>query len=486
MLDRLGPGRSTAAVDSAPRMAALPATKLAAPVPSVGLVPRPRLVELLDGAVRRPFTLVSAPAGSGKTALLAEWMAQGSAPGPVAWLSLGPEEADRRQFWSHAVAAAGRACPELAGARRAPARADRRVPRPRAQRAHPPGAAAGYGARRPAPGERERGARRPRPPAREPFRRPAPDRRHPQRPAAAPSAPAGGGHDGGDPGGRARLRARGGGGAPARPRPRARGPRAPVAPHRGLGHRAAPGRALARARARSARVHHELRRQQPGGERLLDGRGGGSPAGRAARLPDAHGDRAAGGRRPGRRAHRTHWRRLRAPRARGRGRLRERGRRRRRLVPLPPAVPGGSCGPRRAGASRTSCRSSTGWPAAGTPNAAIRPRRSGTRSTRATGRSPPSSWGNAGSCSWCADTARPCSSSCARSPTPWWTPRRSSRWPRPACCSRRATPGPPTSCSRAPPSWHPGSRRRARGASRSRPRRSTSTAPAWGATSTGR
>ena len=96
-------------------MAALPATKLAAPVPSIGLVPRPRLVELLDGAVRRPFTLVSAPAGSGKTALLAEWVAQGSAPGPVAWLSLGPEEADRRQFWSHAVAAAGQACPELAG-----------------------------------------------------------------------------------------------------------------------------------------------------------------------------------------------------------------------------------------------------------------------------------------------------------------------------------------------------------------------------------
>jgi LuxR family maltose regulon positive regulatory protein len=38
--------------------------------------------------MERPFTLVSAPAGSGKTELLAQWIDAGGAPGPVAWVPL--------------------------------------------------------------------------------------------------------------------------------------------------------------------------------------------------------------------------------------------------------------------------------------------------------------------------------------------------------------------------------------------------------------
>src|SRR4029453_14693330 len=54
-------------------------------------VRRGRLLDLLDEAVAAPLTLVVAPAGAGKTSLLAGWAAEH--PHPVAWLSL--DECDR-------------------------------------------------------------------------------------------------------------------------------------------------------------------------------------------------------------------------------------------------------------------------------------------------------------------------------------------------------------------------------------------------------
>jgi LuxR family transcriptional regulator, maltose regulon positive regulatory protein len=62
-------------------------------------VRRSRLVQRLDDGVLKPLTLVSAPAGSGKSALLAEWLAVGEAPGPVTRLGPGPERERRRAFW---------------------------------------------------------------------------------------------------------------------------------------------------------------------------------------------------------------------------------------------------------------------------------------------------------------------------------------------------------------------------------------------------
>jgi LuxR family transcriptional regulator, maltose regulon positive regulatory protein len=50
--------------------------------------------------------LVSAPAGSGKTALIAEWIAVGSTPGAVARVPLGPETDGRRPFWNAVATAA--------------------------------------------------------------------------------------------------------------------------------------------------------------------------------------------------------------------------------------------------------------------------------------------------------------------------------------------------------------------------------------------
>ena len=91
---------------------ALLATKLRVPQPLPGFTPRPRLVDRLNEGLPRGLVLVSAPAGSGKTALLADW-ARGSRR-PVAWLSIDPEDNDPARFWRHVVATLDRARPGLA------------------------------------------------------------------------------------------------------------------------------------------------------------------------------------------------------------------------------------------------------------------------------------------------------------------------------------------------------------------------------------
>lgn len=71
-----------------------------------GLVSRPRLVERLDRAGELPLTLVSAPAGFGKTTLLAEWLASSSdSAQPATWLSLDESDNDLALFWSYFIKA---------------------------------------------------------------------------------------------------------------------------------------------------------------------------------------------------------------------------------------------------------------------------------------------------------------------------------------------------------------------------------------------
>ena len=88
------------------------ATKLHLPRPRPGFVPRPRLTERLDEGLAQGLVLVCAPAGYGKTALLADWLQRGRPP--VAWLSLDVGDNDPARFWRHGVAAldqAGRGSP---------------------------------------------------------------------------------------------------------------------------------------------------------------------------------------------------------------------------------------------------------------------------------------------------------------------------------------------------------------------------------------
>jgi len=87
------------------------ATKLHIPARRRGLVNRPRLTALLRRTVDARLTLVSAPAGFGKTTLLGEWLADMPADRQVAWLSIDPADNDPANFWTYVVAALQQAVP---------------------------------------------------------------------------------------------------------------------------------------------------------------------------------------------------------------------------------------------------------------------------------------------------------------------------------------------------------------------------------------
>ena len=90
---------------------ALLATKLHVPRPQSGFVARPRLTARLDEGLARRLILVCAPAGFGKTELLAAWASGGQQP--VAWLSLDAGDNDPARFWRHAAAALERVRPGI-------------------------------------------------------------------------------------------------------------------------------------------------------------------------------------------------------------------------------------------------------------------------------------------------------------------------------------------------------------------------------------
>src|SRR5437588_9807333 len=79
------------------------ATKLHPPLPRAHLVRRPRLAARLTQGMMGPLTLVSAPAGFGKTTLLAQWLAESGMP--VAWLSLEAGDNELVRFLSYLIAA---------------------------------------------------------------------------------------------------------------------------------------------------------------------------------------------------------------------------------------------------------------------------------------------------------------------------------------------------------------------------------------------
>ena len=79
------------------------ATKLYIPLPRPNVVLRPRLIERLNEGLHRKLTLISAPAGFGKTTLVSEWVA--ACDRPVAWLSLDEGDNDPTRFLTYLVAA---------------------------------------------------------------------------------------------------------------------------------------------------------------------------------------------------------------------------------------------------------------------------------------------------------------------------------------------------------------------------------------------
>jgi LuxR family maltose regulon positive regulatory protein len=86
-------------------------TKLFIPPLQAQVVQRPRLTAQLNHAALRNLTLISAPAGFGKTTLLSEWLAAQTQR--VAWLSLDPSDNDPQRFLSYVVAALQTVAPNV-------------------------------------------------------------------------------------------------------------------------------------------------------------------------------------------------------------------------------------------------------------------------------------------------------------------------------------------------------------------------------------
>ncbi len=78
-------------------------TKLYIPAVRSKVVRRPRLIERLNAGLHRKLTIISAPAGFGKTTLVSDWV--GSCGRPVAWLSLDEADNDTTRFLTYIIVA---------------------------------------------------------------------------------------------------------------------------------------------------------------------------------------------------------------------------------------------------------------------------------------------------------------------------------------------------------------------------------------------
>ncbi len=105
-------------------------TKLYRPPTGPGLVPRPHLVRQLGEGLHlgRRMTLISAPAGFGKTTLLSDWLQQTDRP--AAWLSLDGGDNDLARFLVYLIAALQRVDPQIGQSAQAMLQAPRGASQP--------------------------------------------------------------------------------------------------------------------------------------------------------------------------------------------------------------------------------------------------------------------------------------------------------------------------------------------------------------------
>jgi LuxR family maltose regulon positive regulatory protein len=82
--------------------------KLEIPALGLAVVRRDRLDDLMDQAVGHRVTLVTGPAGAGKTVACASWAGRAGS-GPVAWVTLDAGDREPARFWRYVAAAVGRA-----------------------------------------------------------------------------------------------------------------------------------------------------------------------------------------------------------------------------------------------------------------------------------------------------------------------------------------------------------------------------------------
>jgi LuxR family transcriptional regulator, maltose regulon positive regulatory protein len=86
-------------------------TKLRAPSPRPEQVLRPRLLKMLDEGLEGKVTLISAPAGYGKTILLSQWLTSEAKDGSFAWVSLDEQDNHPIRLWRHIVESLGQSVP---------------------------------------------------------------------------------------------------------------------------------------------------------------------------------------------------------------------------------------------------------------------------------------------------------------------------------------------------------------------------------------
>ena len=98
-------GTKTTNADVAPRAPYIVATKLRPPHVSDALLQRPDLVQRLRSGRERTLTLVCAPAGYGKTTLLAQWAATDAKLNAFSWVSLDAMDSDPARLWGHVITA---------------------------------------------------------------------------------------------------------------------------------------------------------------------------------------------------------------------------------------------------------------------------------------------------------------------------------------------------------------------------------------------
>jgi LuxR family transcriptional regulator, maltose regulon positive regulatory protein len=97
-----------------PSVTGVLATKLFEPTVPRALLSRPRLVKRFNDGLSARVTLVSAPAGYGKSTLLSEWRATPEgAVTRLAWMSVDEADGDPARFWSHVAAALQNADPAV-------------------------------------------------------------------------------------------------------------------------------------------------------------------------------------------------------------------------------------------------------------------------------------------------------------------------------------------------------------------------------------
>ena len=89
-------------------------TKFCGPRVTADIVARDRLLTLMDSSLECPLTMVSAPAGYGKSVLVSQWLQRQKHP--AVWLSLDQADSDLQQFLAYLIAAIHNEFPDACNA----------------------------------------------------------------------------------------------------------------------------------------------------------------------------------------------------------------------------------------------------------------------------------------------------------------------------------------------------------------------------------